>query len=112
MSTFKIFPNFGRGGGHRKSNFSQIQNSPHYPGVGGQENYGLFPQFVTFYVWKAPLSIHYIFSVGRILSNYSMVRVSHPSMVNATKKCCVAISWLFDLYSSWLKGGRTVVISH
>ena len=22
---------------------------------GGQENYGLFPQFVTFFVWKAPL---------------------------------------------------------
>ena len=57
MSTFQIFPNFGRGGGgHRKSNCSQIQNSPHYPGGGGgQENYGLFPQFVTFHVWKAPL---------------------------------------------------------
>ena len=50
MSTFQIFPNFG----HQKSNFSQIQNSPHYP-RGGQENYGLFPQFVTFHVWKAPL---------------------------------------------------------
>ena len=37
MSTFQIFPNFGRGGGggHRKSNFSQIQNSPHYPRGGG-----------------------------------------------------------------------------
>ena len=59
MSTFQIFPNFGRGGGgHRKSNFSQIQNSPHYPrGGGGQENYGLFPQFVTFPFWIAPLSL-------------------------------------------------------
>ena len=57
MSTFQIFPNFGRGGGvHRKSNFSQIQNSPHYPRGGGQENYGLFPQFVTFPFWMAPLS--------------------------------------------------------
>ena len=54
MSTFQIFPNFG----HRKSNFSQIQNSPHYPrGGGGQKNYGLFPQFVTFHVWKAPLRL-------------------------------------------------------
>ena len=36
MSTFQIFPNFGRGGGcHLKSNFSQIQNSPHYPRGGG-----------------------------------------------------------------------------
>ena len=58
MTTFHIFPNFARGGGggHRKSNFSQIQNSPHYPRGGGQENYGLFPQFVTFHVWKAPLT--------------------------------------------------------
>ena len=44
------------GGGHQISFFSQIQNSPHYPrGGGGQENYGLFPQFVTFHVWMAPL---------------------------------------------------------
>ena len=49
---FKFFPiSVEGGGGHRKSNFSQIQNSPHY-----QENYGLFPQSVTFHVWKAPLS--------------------------------------------------------
>ena len=50
MSTFQIF--------HRKSNFSQIQNSPHYPrgGEGGQENYGLFPQFVAFPFWIAPLN--------------------------------------------------------
>ena len=33
MSTFQMIPNFG------------------------QENYGLFPQFVTFHVWIAPLSI-------------------------------------------------------
>ena len=56
MSTFQIFPNFGRGGGHRKSTYSQIQNSPNYPSA-VQENYGLFPQFVTFFVWKAPLTI-------------------------------------------------------
>ena len=57
QSTFQIFPNFGRGGGgHRKSNFSQIQNSPHYPRGGGQENYVLFPQFVTFTFWIAPVS--------------------------------------------------------
>ena len=56
MSTFQFFPNLGlEGGGHQISIFSQIQISPHYPG-GGQENYELFPQFVTFSVWKAPLS--------------------------------------------------------
>ena len=49
MSTFQFFPNLGprEGEGHQKPIFSQIQNRPHYPlGVGGgQENYGLFPQF-------------------------------------------------------------------
>ena len=34
-----------RGGVSGFSIFSQIQNSLHYPGGGGQENYGLFPQF-------------------------------------------------------------------
>ena len=43
MSTFQIFPNFGRGGvGHRKSNFSQIQNSPHYPRGGGSRKLWTF----------------------------------------------------------------------
>ena len=28
-------------------------------GGGGQENYGLFPQFGTFHVWKAPLMPNY-----------------------------------------------------
>ena len=61
MSTFQIFPNFGRGGGgHRKSNFSQIQNSPHYPRGGGQENYGLFPQFGTFFFYCSPNSVDMI----------------------------------------------------
>ena len=43
-------------GGHQISFFSQIQNSPHYPRRGGQENYGLFPQFGTFSFANAPLS--------------------------------------------------------
>ena len=47
MSTFNFFPNLGlEGWGHQISIFSQIQISPHYPGGGGgQDNYGLFPQF-------------------------------------------------------------------
>ena len=45
-TTFQIFP--------KNQFFSQIQNSPNYPGA-GQENYGLFPQFVTFFVWIASL---------------------------------------------------------
>ena len=36
--------------------FSQIQNSPHYPRGGGQENYGLFLQFGTFSFANAPLT--------------------------------------------------------
>ena len=36
--------------------FPQIQNSPHYPRGGGQENYRLFPQFVTFFLWMLPLA--------------------------------------------------------
>ena len=56
MSIFQIFPISVEGGGHRKSFFSQIQNSPHYPRGGrGHENYGLFPQFGTFSFWHAPL---------------------------------------------------------
>ena len=36
--------------------FPQIQKSPKHPGGGGgQENYGLFPYFVTFFNLKAPL---------------------------------------------------------
>ena len=53
---FKFFLISVEGGGHRKSIFSQIQNSPHYPRGGGQENYGLFPQFGTFSFWHAPLT--------------------------------------------------------
>ena len=54
---FKFFLISVEGGGHRKSIFSQIQNSPNHPrggGGGGQENYGIFPQFVTFHIWMAP----------------------------------------------------------
>ena len=65
-STIQIFPNFGQGGGHRKSIFSRIQNSPNYPrGGGGQENYGLFPQFGTFFM--APLASQYYFLFGMTL---------------------------------------------
>ena len=43
------------GGGHQISFFSQIQNSPHYPrGGGGKKNYGLFPQFVRFFLECSP----------------------------------------------------------
>ena len=41
--------------GHQISIFSQIQNSPHYPRGGGQENYGLFPNLGTFLILTAPL---------------------------------------------------------
>ena len=56
------------GGGHQISFFSQIQNSPHYPRGGGQENYGLFPNFGTFLILTAPLSIKIIFSVYTFFS--------------------------------------------
>ena len=59
MSTFQIFPNFGRGGGVVIEN----QIFPKFKivhiilgGSWGQENYGLFPQFVTFHVLMAPLN--------------------------------------------------------
>ena len=56
MSTFQNFPISVVAGGIENQIFFQIQNSPHYPrGGGGQENYGLFPQFVTFPFWIAPL---------------------------------------------------------
>ena len=60
MSTFQIFPNFSRGGG-----FIENQIFPKFKivhiilGGGGQENYGLFPQFVTFPFWMAPLRQYY-----------------------------------------------------
>ena len=55
---FKFFPISVEGGGHRKSIFSQIQKSPNYPrGGGGQENYGLFPQIMVFFILNRPLSI-------------------------------------------------------
>ena len=53
---FKFFPISVEGGGHRKSIFSQIQKSPNYPrGGGGQENYGLFPQIMVFFILNRPL---------------------------------------------------------
>ena len=58
MSTFHIFPNFGRGGGVIENQFFPKFKIDHIilGGGGGQENYGLFPQFVTFSFWKAPLN--------------------------------------------------------
>ena len=55
---FKFFPNSVYGG-HRKSIFSQIQKSPNYPRGGGgwgQENYGLFPQIMVFFILNRPLN--------------------------------------------------------
>ena len=55
---FKFFPISVEGGGHRKSIFSQIQKSPNYPrGGGGQENYGLFPQIMVFFILNRPLIV-------------------------------------------------------
>ena len=51
---FKFFPISVEG--HRKSIFSQIQKSPNYPKGGGQENYGLFPQIMVFFILNRPLS--------------------------------------------------------
>ena len=40
MSTFQIFPNFGRGGGVIENQiFPKFKKGPHYPGGGGQENW-------------------------------------------------------------------------
>ena len=67
ISQFQTFPKLGmRGGSHQISNFSQIQKSPKHPGGGGdQENWGLFPLFVTFFNSEASLrlSISAFFSV-------------------------------------------------
>ena len=38
------------------SNFSQIQKRSNCQGEGGQENCGLFPLFVKFFVWDPSLS--------------------------------------------------------
>ena len=39
--------------------FSQSQKSPNYPrGGGGQENYGLFPQIMVFFILNPPLSVY------------------------------------------------------
>ena len=57
MSTFQIFPNFGQGGGVIENQFfPKFKIVQIILGGGGQENFGLFPQFVTFFVWKAPLT--------------------------------------------------------
>ena len=56
---FKFFPISVEGGGHRKSIFSQIQKSPNYPrGGGGQENYGLFPQIMVFFILNRLLIVN------------------------------------------------------
>ena len=65
MSTFQIFPNFGRGGGVIENQFfpkfKKVQN---ILGGGGQENYGLFPQFVTFFFDGSPYT-SYNTSLGK-----------------------------------------------
>ena len=67
---FKFFPiSVEGGGGHRKSIFSQIQKSPNYPrgGGGGQENYGLFPQIMVFFILNRPLRTSFLHGkVGQI----------------------------------------------
>ena len=42
-------------------------------GGGGQENYGLFPQFVTFSFWNAPLSMNLLPRIASILSHSTPV---------------------------------------
>ena len=57
MSTFQIFPNFGRGARVIENQiFPKFKIVHIILGGGGHENYGLFPQFVRFFFWKAPLS--------------------------------------------------------
>ena len=34
--------------------------------MGDQENYGLFPQFPTFFVWIAPLTLFLIFLIASV----------------------------------------------
>ena len=62
MSTFQFFPNFGRGGGGVIKNqfFSKFKIVHIILGGGGQENYGLFPQFVTFFCECSPKGTHHI----------------------------------------------------
>ena len=58
QSTFQIFPNFGRGVGVIENQFFpkfKIVQIILGGGRGqGQENYGLFPQFRTFFLWHPP----------------------------------------------------------
>ena len=74
--TFQIFPNFGRGGGavHRKSIFPKFKKVQIIP-VGGQENYGLFPQFGTFLVLIAPLT-KYVCSMAERVTEVKSVSYS------------------------------------
>ena len=68
MSTFQIFPNFSRGGGGIENQiFPKFKIVKIILGGGGQENYGLFPQFATFFVWKAPLMFFFSEIVATIL---------------------------------------------
>ena len=83
ISNFSQFRS--RGGGYRKSNFSQIQNSPHYPRGGGQENYVLFPQFVTFTFWIAPVSSPTLF-FKEYKSDLKWVRYLHEWEKNKPSK--------------------------
>ena len=71
---FKFFPiSVEGGGGHRKSNFSQIQNSPHYPrgrGGGGKKIMDFFHNLGHFMFGRLPLQkikIKGIFHILQIL---------------------------------------------
>ena len=66
MSTFQIFPNFGWGGGGamEKEIFPKFKIVHIILGGGDQENYGLFPQFVTFSFWNAPLSLKFHLNIA------------------------------------------------
>ena len=76
ISNFSQFRS--RGGGHRKSIFSQIQKSPNYPrGGGGQENYGLFPQIMVFFILNRPLSLPN--KPGLNLGVFKGSNVEHPT---------------------------------
>ena len=54
--------------------FEVLEILNNYPRGGGQENYGLFPQFVTFPFWMAPLTKHLFYKQANIfLEHFSQL---------------------------------------
>ena len=93
--------------GSSKSIFSQIQNSPKHPrgGEGGQENYGLFPQFGTFLFLTAPLGKSQVYLIPisctyksnlRQTLGISRVYIRHISYIS--KEHFMEMSWKSQRY--------------